>query len=105
MDALLEAGRALTTSRPLTNAQLRDALAERWPDRDPAALAYAVRGLLPMVHVPPRGIWQRSGPIALTTVEAWLAPGGRSPMSTRSCSATWRPTGLRASPMPRRGLD
>jgi hypothetical protein len=28
-----------------------------------------------MVHVTPRGIWQRSGPIALTTVEAWL---GRS---------------------------
>jgi hypothetical protein len=72
IDALLETGRELVASRPLTNAQLRDALAERWPDRDPAALAYAVRGLLPMVHVPPRGIWQRSGPIALTTVEAWL---------------------------------
>ena len=72
MDAVLAAGRELVTDRPLTNAQLRDALAVRWPDRDPAALAYAVRGLLPMVHVPPRGIWQRSGPIALTTVEAWL---------------------------------
>ena len=72
MDALLAAGRELVADAPLTNAQLRDALAPRWPDRDPAALAYAVRGLLPMVHVPPRGIWQRSGPIALTTVEAWL---------------------------------
>lgn len=72
MDAVLAAGRELVASRPLSNAQLRDALAVRWPDRDPAALAYAVRGLLPMVHVPPRGIWQRSGPIALTTVEAWL---------------------------------
>jgi hypothetical protein len=72
MGALLDAGRELVTPRPLTNAQLRDALAARWPDRDPVALAYAVRGLLPMVHVPPRGIWQRSGPIALTTVEAWL---------------------------------
>jgi hypothetical protein len=72
MHAVLTAGRELVADRPLTNAQLRDALAARWPDRDPAALAYAVRGLLPMVHVPPRGIWQRSGPIALTTVEAWL---------------------------------
>ena len=71
-EALLAAGRELVAERPLTNAQLRDALAGLWPDRDPAALAYAVRGLLPMVHVPPRGIWQRSGPIALTTVEAWL---------------------------------
>ena len=75
MDAVLGAGRDLVAERPLTNAQLRDALAARWPDRDPAALAYAVRCLLPMVHVTPRGIWQRSGPIALTTVEAWL---GRS---------------------------
>jgi hypothetical protein len=72
MEAVLAAGRELVAAGPLTNPQLRDALAERWPDRDPAALAYAVRGLLPMVHVPPRGIWQRSGPIALTSVEAWL---------------------------------
>jgi Winged helix DNA-binding domain len=72
MDAVLATGRDLVAARPLTNAQLRDALATRWPDRDPAALAYAVRGLLPVVHVPPRGIWQRSGPIELTTVEAWL---------------------------------
>jgi hypothetical protein len=72
MEAVLEAGRQVVAERPLTNAQLRDELGWRWPDRDPAALAYAVRGLVPMVHVPPRGIWQRSGPIALTTVEAWL---------------------------------
>jgi hypothetical protein len=38
-------------------------------------LACAVRGLLPLVHVPPRGIWSESGPVALTTVEAWLGRG------------------------------
>lgn len=70
--AVLAAGRELVKGRPLTNAQLRDELGRRWPDRDAAALAYAVRGVEPMIHVPPRGIWQRSGPIALTTVEAWL---------------------------------
>jgi hypothetical protein len=72
MEAVFTAGRDLVATRPLTNTQLRDALAIRWPDRDPAALAYAVRCLLPMVHVPPRGIWHASGPIAMTTVEAWL---------------------------------
>ena len=70
--AVLAAGRELVKERPLTNAQLRDELGRRWPDRDAASLAYAVRGMEPMIHVPPRGIWQRSGPIALTTVEAWL---------------------------------
>jgi hypothetical protein len=70
--ALLEAGRELLDEKPRTNAELRALLGVRWPDRDPAALAYAVRGLLPVVHVPPRGIWGRSGPIALSTVEAWL---------------------------------
>jgi len=111
MDAVLAAGRDLVADRPLTNTQLRDALAARWPDRDPAALAYAVRGLLPMVHVPPRGIWQRSGPIALTTVEAWLARsvdpvpdldtvvlrylGAYGPSSVADAQAWSRLTGLR----------
>ena len=34
-----------------------------------------MRGLLPLVHVPPRGVWGQSGPVALTTVEAWLGRG------------------------------
>ena len=75
MEAVLAAGRELVADGPLTNVQIRDALARRWPDRDPAALGYAVRGLLPMVHVTPRGIWLKTGPIALTTIEAWV---GRS---------------------------
>lgn len=72
IDALLKAGRELLAEKPRTNAELRALLGPRWPGRDPAALAYAVRGLLPTVHVPPRGIWGRSGPIALGSVEAWL---------------------------------
>jgi winged helix DNA-binding protein len=70
--AVLAAGRMLLEERPRTAAELRRLLGPRWPDRDPAALAYAVRGLLPLVHVPPRGVWGQSGPVALTTAEAWL---------------------------------
>src|SRR5918997_1816759 len=75
VDAVLADGRMLLGERPRTAAELRPLLGPRWPDRDPAALAYAVRGLLPLVHVPPRGVWGQSGPVALTTAEAWL---GRS---------------------------
>lgn len=80
VDAVLAAGRMLLEEQPQTAAELRRWLGPRWPERDPAALAYAVRGLLPLVHVPPRGVWGQSGPVALTTAEAWL---GRSVASNR----------------------
>lgn len=73
--AVLAAGRELVKEQPRSAAELRDLLATRWPERDPAALAYAVRQLLPVVHVPPRGLWRASGQPRFTTVEAWL---GRS---------------------------
>ena len=69
---LVAAGRALLEERPLTAKELGGLLRERWPDQDPAALARAVRGLVPLVQVPPRGLWGESGPAAHTTIEAWL---------------------------------
>jgi hypothetical protein len=72
VDTVLAAGQALLEERPRTAAELRRSLGPRWPERDAAALAYAVRGLLPLVHVPPRGLWGESGPVALTTAESWL---------------------------------
>src|SRR5215217_6083073 len=72
VDAVLAAGQALLEERPRTAAELRRLLGPRWPERDAAALAYAVRGLLPLVHVPPRGVWGESGSVALTTAESWL---------------------------------
>ena len=75
VNALLEAGHELLNEKPRTNAELRALLGPRWPERDAAALAYAVRGLLPVVHVPPRGLWGHRGPVALSAVEAWLGRG------------------------------
>jgi hypothetical protein len=69
---LLVAGRAILEERPLAPAALGKALAIRWPDRDPTSLSMAVRYLVPTVQVPPRGIWGRSGPPALATLESWL---------------------------------
>lgn len=69
---IAEAARPLLHERPLTRAELGPLLAERWPGRDPASLAYAATPLLPLVQVPPRGIWGASGPAKHTTVQAWL---------------------------------
>jgi hypothetical protein len=69
---LVAAGRELVDAEPMTTAQLATALASRWPDREPNSLAYASRFLLPIVQVPPRGLWgKKAGPKA-TTAQVWL---------------------------------
>ncbi|MFD1811578.1 winged helix DNA-binding domain-containing protein [Rhodococcus gannanensis] len=70
-DALESWSREHLEAAPSTLAALRPLLAERWPDRDPAALAHAVRDVLPLVQVPPRGLWGRSGQPVCTTLEHW----------------------------------
>nr|WP_274637045.1 winged helix DNA-binding domain-containing protein [Microbacterium bovistercoris] len=70
--ALTAAGRSLLAERPMTAKELGEQLHARWPDIPPATLAYALRNLVPLVQVPPRGLWGRSGPIAHQTAEAWF---------------------------------
>jgi hypothetical protein len=72
VDAVAAAGRLLVDERPRTFAELRAALAPEWPDRDPEAVAMVVRHMLPLVQVPPRGIWGARGRSSHTSAEAWL---------------------------------
>ncbi|MDR3083985.1 MAG: winged helix DNA-binding domain-containing protein [Streptomyces sp.] len=72
LDRLAVLARELVEAEPRTMKQLREALLVEWPDADPQALAVAARCLLPLVQVTPRGLWGRSGQVALTTAEHWL---------------------------------
>jgi hypothetical protein len=56
----------------MTFSDLGKRLAERWPEHDPPSMALAVRALLPLVQVPPRGVWGRSGRALHTSLAAWL---------------------------------
>jgi Winged helix DNA-binding domain len=69
---VVAAGREILEEAPRTRAQVRDLLAARWPDRDAEAMAHTVAYLLPVVQIPPRGLWRRSGRATLATVESWL---------------------------------
>jgi hypothetical protein len=72
IEALALASRALVEEQPRTFSELRTLLSEQWPDYSPDALADIVRALVPLVQVPPRGIWGASGQAAHTSAEAWL---------------------------------
>ena len=72
MGALLKAGRKILGERPRTAVELRPLLKERWPAVDGEALAAGVHFNLPLVQVPPRGVWGASGQARHTTLEAWL---------------------------------
>jgi hypothetical protein len=71
-EELLAAARTLLAQRPRTRAELAPLLSERWPDRDADSLVYAISYRVPLVQVPPRGVWGSSGPAAWTPVESWL---------------------------------
>ncbi|KQL55328.1 hypothetical protein AN964_03055 [Heyndrickxia shackletonii] len=70
--AIAEAGRALVETKPLTFSELGKLLGNQWPNVDSAALAAVVRTMIPLVQLPPRGIWGKSGKAVHTSAEVWL---------------------------------
>ncbi|MFB9890853.1 winged helix DNA-binding domain-containing protein [Planobispora takensis] len=73
LSELAAAARDLLAGRTLTRPQLGRMLAERWPGVPPEALGWSAQSLLPLVHVPPQGTWNRGGATPFALAEEWLA--------------------------------
>jgi hypothetical protein len=71
-EAVAEAARTLIVEAPHTRAQLSARLAERWPEADPLALAYVATHYLPLVQLPPRGLWGGRGMPTYALADEWL---------------------------------
>ena len=72
LDELEAMARRSVEERPRSSIELGRLLAERWPGRDPSVLSIAARTLVPLVQIPPRGLWGGSGQPTLANLETWL---------------------------------
>lgn len=75
-ELVAEQARKLLDEAAMTPAELGARLAERWPERDAAALATVAKVMLPLVQLPPRAVWGVGGATRYATAERWL---GASP--------------------------
>jgi hypothetical protein len=75
LEEIAAAGRAVLDERPLIFSELGRELGKRWPGWDEASLAQVVRAYVPLVQVPPRGVWGASGRAAHAPLESWVGKG------------------------------
>jgi hypothetical protein len=80
--ALAAAGSPHFEREPSTLPEAGRAVAGRWPGVSARTLGDALSSLVPLVQVPPRGLWGQKGPARNTTVSAWL---GR-PLEPATCA-------------------
>ena len=71
-EELAAAGRPLFAATPSTLTEVARAVGDRWPQVAARDLGDALSTLLPLVQVPPRGLWRQSAPASSTTIDVWL---------------------------------
>lgn len=76
-------GRGWLDEAPRSAAELNELLGARWPGLDRPLLGRALRAVVPMVQIPPRGVWGRSGKPVYVTAETWLS-GPLEPAADRA---------------------
>lgn len=69
---LAAATAAALAGGPLPLAELGDRLAAAFPEVETSALRAAVRSRMPVVQVPPRGLWRRSGGVVYDLLTTWV---------------------------------
>ncbi|WP_410654137.1 winged helix DNA-binding domain-containing protein [Amycolatopsis sp. lyj-112] len=79
--------RKLLGERPLSAAELGAELAKQWASARPSALVHVARAMLPLVQIPPRGIWGKSGQPTYQTAGDWI---GTEPDATPSPERMFR---------------
>jgi hypothetical protein len=72
VEAVVAATRRALAGSPLPVKELGERLAAEFPGVPAPALAHTARERAPLVQVPPRGMWGRSGGVVYQTVENWL---------------------------------
>ncbi|MFI7542102.1 winged helix DNA-binding domain-containing protein [Actinoplanes sp. NPDC049599] len=74
LDELAAAGRAvLADGAPRSLGELARALAERWPAPGPRALGEVlIAALIPVVQLPPRGLWRTRAGVRMVPLSSWL---------------------------------
>lgn len=71
-ETLLFVAREVIAEQPRTRAELARLLEERWPSVPGSSLAQVATYLLPLVQIPPRGLWGESGAARWALAESWL---------------------------------
>lgn len=88
LDELAAAGReVMADGEPRSMTGLARELADRWPDPGPRALGEMLMALVPMVQLPPRGLWRTKAGVRHAPLASWLerevaplSPDGTDPV-------------------------
>lgn len=75
--ALERAARRVLRNGPVPASDLGATLAHRFPDHRPSDLVNMARVRLPVLQLPPRGLWKQRGPVVYALADQWTGLAAR----------------------------